>query len=418
MNHDPSETRQKQQCRRPATPDLSPRRRRDDGPAVARIAVRLGRVRRPSAAPKPRRRSPSGSPSCSWATASTPTTGGPGHRAPRWNSARPSNRWSRSRRRSTSSTACSTSSATGWAFIPAMTGNLLSGVPITRAPIIHGGISMDQMLANRIGQDTAQPSLVLACEQPMTGYHETNYSIAYGSHISWQNADSPVPNEVYPSLAFDSLFENRGSLRNHSVLDRVQRPGRQLSRQVSSTDQAQARRIPHQRPRSRKARSSACAATRTRPKTAPRHGRPLVTMQRPDNGLPEDFREHARLMCDIIALAFQTDKTRIASLLLCPRSVVALLSVPRRQRRRTTPPRTTTRPTTTSASPASTSANSRTWPASSKRCPRAKAPCSTTSCLMFISNMWSGTKHDNTKVPVVTVGGLGGTLQTGRSSIT
>ena len=40
-------------------------------------------------------------------------------------------------------------------------------------------------------------------------------------------------------------------------------------------------------------------------------------MPRPDNGLPEDIREHMRLMCDIIALAFQTDKTRVATLLLC-----------------------------------------------------------------------------------------------------
>ena len=40
-------------------------------------------------------------------------------------------------------------------------------------------------------------------------------------------------------------------------------------------------------------------------------------MQRPDNGLPEDIREHMRLMCDIVALGFQTDKTRIATLLLC-----------------------------------------------------------------------------------------------------
>ena len=40
-------------------------------------------------------------------------------------------------------------------------------------------------------------------------------------------------------------------------------------------------------------------------------------MKRPDNGLPEDIREHMRLMCDIIALAFQTDKTRVATLLLC-----------------------------------------------------------------------------------------------------
>src|SRR4029079_6166051 len=46
-------------------------------------------------------------------------------------------------------------------------------------------------------------------------------------------------------------------------------------------------------------------------------GQPLVAMKRPDDGLPEDIREHMRLMCDIVALAFQTDKTRIATLLLC-----------------------------------------------------------------------------------------------------
>ncbi len=128
--------------------------------------------------------------------------------------------------------------ATGLGIHPPMTGNLLSGVPIQKGAIIHGGISMDQMLANHIGQETAQASMVLACEQPMTGYHETNYSNAYGSHISWQSADSPVPNEMYPSLAFDSLFENRGNLRNISILDRVKDRARQLSGQVSSADKA------------------------------------------------------------------------------------------------------------------------------------------------------------------------------------
>ena len=86
---------------------------------------------------------------------------------------------------------------------------------IQKGAIIHAGITVDQMIANRIGQDTAQPSIVLACEQPMTGYHETNYSMAYSSHISWQSPDSPVPNEVYPSLAWDNLFENRGSLAQY-----------------------------------------------------------------------------------------------------------------------------------------------------------------------------------------------------------
>ena len=90
-----------------------------------------------------------------------------------------------------------------------------------RGAVVKAGISMDQVLANQIGQETAQPSLVLGCEQPMTGYHETNFSMAYSAHISWQSAESPVPSEIYPALAFDSLFENRGSLRNQSVLDRV-----------------------------------------------------------------------------------------------------------------------------------------------------------------------------------------------------
>ena len=58
--------------------------------------------------------------------------------------------------------------------------------------------------------------------------------MAYSSHISWQSATSPVPMEVYPSLAFDSLFDNRGSRRNQSILDRVQEQAAGLSRQVSA----------------------------------------------------------------------------------------------------------------------------------------------------------------------------------------
>ena len=76
--------------------------------------------------------------------------------------------------------------ATGQGIHPAQTGSLLSGAQIPKGAIIHSGISVDQMIANTIGQDTAQSSIVLACEQPMTGYHETNYSMAYSSHISWQ----------------------------------------------------------------------------------------------------------------------------------------------------------------------------------------------------------------------------------------
>jgi hypothetical protein len=157
---------------------------------------------------------------------------------------------------------------------------------------------------------------VLACEQPMTGYHETNFSLAYSSHISWQNAESPVPNEVYPALAFDTLFENHGSLRNLSILDRVRDDALTLSRQISSTDRQKldeyltsVREVESRIEGMRKSQEKAEDLARLK-------NRPALSMERPANGLPEDFREHTRPRCDIIALAFQTDKTRVASLLL------------------------------------------------------------------------------------------------------
>src|SRR5678815_5679066 len=121
---------------------------------------------------------------------------------------------------------------------PGQTGNILSGASLQKGAVLRGGISMDQVLAAKLGEETPQPSLVLGCEQPITGYHETNFSMAYSSHISWQDADSPVPMEVYPSLAFDSLFDNHGSRRMQSILDRVRDHAAHLSRQVSRSDQA------------------------------------------------------------------------------------------------------------------------------------------------------------------------------------
>ena len=128
--------------------------------------------------------------------------------------------------------------ATGVGIHPGQTGNILSGASLQKGAELRGGISMDQVLANHFRDDTEQPSLVLGCEQPTTGYHETNFSLAYSSHISWQSATSPVPMEAYPSLAFDSLFDNRGSRRNQSVLDRVQGEATALSGQISADDRA------------------------------------------------------------------------------------------------------------------------------------------------------------------------------------
>src|SRR6516225_9132487 len=128
--------------------------------------------------------------------------------------------------------------ATGVGIHPGQTGNILSGAALQKGAVLRGGASMDQVLAAHFEEETAQPSLVLGCEQPITGYHETNFSMAYSSHISWHDANSPVPMEVYPSLAFDSLFDNLGSRRTLSILDRVQDQTAALQRKVSSVDKA------------------------------------------------------------------------------------------------------------------------------------------------------------------------------------
>jgi hypothetical protein len=59
--------------------------------------------------------------------------------------------------------------AVGVGIHPGQTGNILSGMPLMKGAVLRGGISMDQVLANQMGQDTMQPSMVLGCEQPITG---------------------------------------------------------------------------------------------------------------------------------------------------------------------------------------------------------------------------------------------------------
>src|SRR5262245_39969814 len=206
--------------------------------------------------------------------------------------------------------------ATGQGIHPAQTGCLLSGAQIQKGAIIHAGITVDQLIANQIGQDTPQSSMVLSCEQPMTGYHETNFSMAYSSHISWQSPDSPVPVEVYPALAWDSLFENRGTLRNMSNLDRVKDRAEALTRKISANDKSKLDEYLTSVREVEKRVDGARKVKETADDNAKGKNRPAYTMERPANGLPDDLREHAKLMCDIIAIAFQTDRTRVASLLL------------------------------------------------------------------------------------------------------
>ena len=303
--------------------------------------------------------------------------------------------------------------ATDVGIHPGQTGNILSGAPLKKGSELRGDISMDQVLANQFQNETVVPSLVLGCEQPVTGYHETNFSMAYSSHISWQNKTSPVPMEVYPSLAFDSLFNNQGTRRNESVLDRVREDAAALSRKVSATDKAKLDEYLNSVREVEKRAASMRAARDKAQQRAKDRGNLLAMMPRPDDGLPEDIRDHMRLMCDIVAIGFQTDKTRVATLLL-NRDLSGLFY-----------PFLNVQSTHHSASHNDLSDEyeriSRYYCSQyaylAKRLDAMTEGDSTVldhSCLLFISSMWSGNAHDSSKVPVVLTGGLGGTLQTGR----
>jgi hypothetical protein len=144
------------------------------------------------------------------------------------------------------------------------------------------------------------------------------------------------------------------------------------------------------------------------------NNRPAATMPRPADGLPEDLREHARLMCDLIAIAFQTDRTRVASLILA-RDLSAQIY-----------PFIDVKDGHHAASHANnTDAYERIThfhlsqlaylAAKLDSMPEGNGTVLDNSCLMWLSNLWIGRKHDNTRLPLVLAGGLGGTLQTGRT---
>lgn len=99
-----------------------------------------------------------------------------------------------------------------------------------------------------------------------------------------------MPVEVYPSLAFDKLFENRGSLRNLSILDRVKDRGA-LTRQISSSDSL---RLDEYLGSVREMETRVEAMRQSLEKAqdaAKGQNRPVFSMERPANGMPEDFRD-------------------------------------------------------------------------------------------------------------------------------
>jgi hypothetical protein len=192
--------------------------------------------------------------------------------------------------------------------------NLLSGASVSLDPKeIRVGTSMDQVIASQIGHHTALPSLVLGIE-PNELRLEDGLSMIYGSSVSWTSPTKPATKEIYPSRAFDRLVgDGSGRALDRSILDAVRQDSQSLKPKISKADNLKLaeyfesiRDIEQRIERaSKEERLEGWRPTLAEP-----------DMPRPKNELPQNVPDHMKLMLDLIVLAFQMDKTRVATVML------------------------------------------------------------------------------------------------------
>ncbi len=192
------------------------------------------------------------------------------------------------------------------------TGNLLSGAPLASGGEIRSGTSIDQLVAQRYGQSTKVPSLVLACEKSNPSVHK-NYSMLYSSHISWSSPTTPTPLELYPALAFDRLFKDGAQKGDKSVLDAVLADAQTFRAKISTSDQ---RKLDEYLESVRDVERRIDSAGKKGELQGWRPTLDKPNIPRPPDGIPQNIADHMRLMCDILVLGFQTDTTRVTTLKL------------------------------------------------------------------------------------------------------
>jgi hypothetical protein len=192
--------------------------------------------------------------------------------------------------------------------------NLLSGAWVSLDQNdIRVGRTMDQVLAQQIGRDTAVPSLVLGIE-PTELRLEDGLSMIYGSCISWRSATKPATKEIYPARAFDLLVgDGKGRQLDRSVLDQVLEDARRLRPQVGNGDR---QKLDEYLESIRDIEKRIDRASKDDRLEGWKPSLEQPNMARPKEDLPQDVPDHMRLMLDLSVLACQMDKTRIATCML------------------------------------------------------------------------------------------------------
>ena len=181
---------------------------------------------------------------------------------------------------------------------------------------IHVGVSVDQVAAQKIGQQTRFASLELGCDRgAQSGACDTGYSCAYSSNISWRTPTTPMAKEVNPKLVFDRLFAStrmgetgaeraKRELYKRSILDFVAEDAASLKGRLGATDR---RKVDEHLTAVREIEQRV-----SRAEASSIDQKAIGDFKRP-SGIPKDNREHIRLMLDLMALAFQGDVTRIST---------------------------------------------------------------------------------------------------------
>ena len=182
---------------------------------------------------------------------------------------------------------------------------------------IRVGVSVDQVVASAIGQETQFSSLELGIEPAsLVGSCDINYSCAYTNGISWRTPTTPLPVTANPRIVFERLFGDGGAVseevrlaqlrRQTSMLDFVMEDAARLSGQLGAND--------------RHKMNEYLEATRDVERRIERAMSSTASIDlgdlEPPAGIPEDFQEHVRLMVDLQVIALQADMTRVVTFMV------------------------------------------------------------------------------------------------------
>jgi hypothetical protein len=197
-------------------------------------------------------------------------------------------------------------------------GTFLTGVRIkkTAGSDIRAGVSIDQVVANQIGHLTRFSSLELTCDAVRkSGDCDSGYACAYEYNLAWRSHNQPLSPEHNPRFVFERLFgsgsprERVGNLKRRqaeqkSILDFVLDDARTVNARLDGRDK---QKLDQYLTSVREIETRIDNSTRLKVKN-PEIDAPA--------GIPDSYEEHVALMFDMLALAFQTDSTRVATLLI------------------------------------------------------------------------------------------------------